>query len=483
MDEWLVLVDRSHVSVARLKTCAAAPNSVPMGLDPDLREQEQIADALRRHREPLTVVERRAEAVVSGGFVLVVALLLVLATPFEGVQHALPAAGCMVALVVALRAEFDMGAGFTVPSQLAFVPLLFTMPPAVVPVAVAAALFIAYVPDVVRGELRAIRLLRLLGSAWFSVGPAAVLTVSSASSPADAGALVLVGALLGQLACDFGASAVMERLLHGARLRDQARNAWVYLVDVALAPIGLLIAWDITARPWAVLALIPLIFVLGTFGRERRRRVAGLVELNGAYRGVAMVLGDVVEADDGYTGEHSHGVVELALEVGARLGLEPDAHRNLEFGALLHDVGKVTIPKEIINKPGELDPHEWDLIRTHTIVGQRMLDRVGGFLSDVGRIVRSHHEHWDGGGYPDGLVGEAIPIEARIIAVCDAWNAMTTTRSYRAALRVEVAAEELRRCAGTQFDPAMVDALVAVLGLRIGDEQPVAATPTAVAAA
>ena len=141
-----------------------------------------------------------------------------------------------------------------------------------------------------------------------------------------------------------------------------------------------------------------------------------------------------MEADDGYTGEHCRGVLALALDVGTRLGLDADRLRNLEFGALLHDVGKVAIPKHIINKPGKLDPHEWQVIKTHTIEGQRMLDQVGGFMSQVGEIVRSHHERWDGGGYPDGLAGEAIPLEARIIAACDTWNAMTTTRSYRTAL-------------------------------------------------
>ena len=136
--------------------------------------------------------------------------------------------------------------------------------------------------------------------------------------------------------------------------------------------------------------------------------------------------------------------------------------RNLEFGALLHDVGKVAIPKEIINKPGKLDAREWKVIKTHTLEGQRMLDRVGGFMREVGLIVRSHHERWDGGGYPDGLAGDAIPLESRIIACCDTLNAMTTTRSYRKALPRAVAAEELRRCAGTQLDPQVVAALLAV---------------------
>jgi putative nucleotidyltransferase with HDIG domain len=174
------------------------------------------------------------------------------------------------------------------------------------------------------------------------------------------------------------------------------------------------------------------------------------------------VLGDVVEADDGYTAEHCREVVDLAVEVGRRLGLPADRMRDLEFGALLHDVGKVAIPKEIINKPGPLDDDEWEVIRQHTIEGQRMLDRVGGFMRDVGVIVRSHHERWDGGGYPDRLAGEAIPLEARIIACCDAWNAMTTTRAYRAALPDDVAADELRANAGTQFDPAVVALVLAV---------------------
>jgi len=235
------------------------------------------------------------------------------------------------------------------------------------------------------------------------------------------------------------------------------REAWVYAIDLALTPVGLVIAWHIEDTPWAALALVPLLGVLCTFARERRRRVEGLVELNNAYRGTALVLGDVVEADDGYTGEHCRDVVALALAVGDRLGLDPDHRRNLEFAALLHDVGKVAIPKNIINKPGKLDPHEWAIIKTHTIEGQRMLDRVGGFMSEVGEIVRSHHERWDGGGYPDGLAGEAIPLAARIITCCDSWNAMTTTRSYRAALTPEVAAQELRDCAGTQFDPDIVE--------------------------
>ena len=121
-------------------------------------------------------------------------------------------------------------------------------------------------------------------------------------------------------------------------------------------------------------------------------------------------------------GRRLHGRAHAAtssrssVAVAERLGLDERARRNVEFGALLHDVGKVAIPKEIINKPGPLDDAEWEIMRTHTIEGQRMLDRVGGFMREVGLIVRGSHERFDGGGYPDGLAGEAIPFEARIIS-------------------------------------------------------------------
>ena len=171
--------------------------------------------------------------------------------------------------------------------------------------------------------------------------------------------------------------------------------------------------------------------------------------------------GDVVEADDAYTGEHSRDVVELTLGVADALGLSAQERRDAEFVALLHDVGKVRIPNEIINKPGKLTPEERAIIETHTIEGERMLHRVGGLLGEIGRLVRSCHERWDGTGYPDGLAGEEIPLVARIVCCCDAFNAMTTDRSYRKGMPLEEALAEVERCAGTQFDPQVVEALVA----------------------
>jgi HD-GYP domain-containing protein (c-di-GMP phosphodiesterase class II) len=124
--------------------------------------------------------------------------------------------------------------------------------------------------------------------------------------------------------------------------------------------------------------------------------------------------------------------------------------------ALLHDVGKIKIPSEIINKPGKLTEAEFELIKTHTIEGERLLSQVDGLLGNIGHVVRSCHEDWDGTGYPDGLHGEQIPLVARIVRCCDAFSAMTTDRSYRKALPTVDAVAELRRCSGTDFDPDVV---------------------------
>ncbi len=230
-----------------------------------------------------------------------------------------------------------------------------------------------------------------------------------------------------------------------------------------LSPVGLLTAIAATVEPYAVLLMLPLAGLLFVFALERGARMRQAIELSRAYRGTTLLLSDVLEVDDEYTGFHSRSVVSLSVAVADGMGLSPKQRRNVEFGALLHDVGKIAVPKEIINKPGPLTDDEWLVIKTHTIEGQRMLDRVGGLLSDVGRIVRSSHEKWDGTGYPDGLEGDAIPVESAIVACCDAFNAMTTDRSYRAAMSLDEAMDELRRNAGAQFSPAVVDALIDIL--------------------
>jgi putative nucleotidyltransferase with HDIG domain len=298
-------------------------------------------------------------------------------------------------------------------------------------------------------------------NSWFAVGPVSVFVLAGVA-PNSAGPLLLVGALVAQFVLDAAAFALRMVISHRAKPSELA-VLWVYVIDGALSGVGLLVGKAVIGEPTAVLALLPLLAILAMFARERHQRLVSLIELNSAYRGTALVLGDVVEADDGYTAEHCKSVVDLAMAVAAHMGLDAARRRNLEFGALLHDVGKIAIPKDIINKPGTLDPQEWTVIKTHTIEGQRMLDRVGGFMREVGLIVRSHHERWDGGGYPDGLAGAEIPLEARIIACCDAWNAMRTDRSYRKALSHEVALAELAGNVGRQFDPAVAAALIPIV--------------------
>jgi HD-GYP domain-containing protein (c-di-GMP phosphodiesterase class II) len=273
----------------------------------------------------------------------------------------------------------------------------------------------------------------------------------------------LLLALVAQFACDLSASVAREwlRLREIPRLSVRLIGA-VYFTDLCLSPIGFAVAFAAAGRPAGALVVLPLGGLLMFFARDRRARMAAAVELSRAYRGTALLLGDVVEADDAYTGSHSRDVVELVMAVGPRLGLDADQLRNLEFAALLHDVGKIAIPNEIINKPGPLDDEERAIINTHTIEGEKMLENVGGVLADVGRIVRSCHERYDGLGYPDGLAGEEIPVEARIVACCDAFNAMTTDRPYRASLPLAEALSELRAHRGTQFDPDVVDRLLAL---------------------
>ncbi|GIU94096.1 MAG: hypothetical protein KatS3mg012_0553 [Gaiellaceae bacterium] len=157
---------------------------------------------------------------------------------------------------------------------------------------------------------------------------------------------------------------------------------------------------------------------------------------------------------------HLEGVSSLARAVATSLGLRGEELDRLVRAARLHDLGKIAVPDEILHKPGPLDEREWAFVRQHTVVGERIL-RASPALYDVAAIVRSTHERWDGSGYPDGLAGEEIPLAARIVCVCDAYDAMTSTRAYREALPPEEALAELERCAGTQFDPTVVRVVVA----------------------
>jgi HD-GYP domain-containing protein (c-di-GMP phosphodiesterase class II) len=341
--------------------------------------------------------------------------------------------------------------------------LLFLVPLELVPVCVAAGVMLGNVLELVEGRIRLERVLGRLGEACYSLGPVLVLVAAGSPAPGDAAVLVLLAALAAQFAGDFAIATMHARVALGISPRLFVRDLSVaWGVDATLAPIGLLAALAAVDHPAAFLLVLPLVGLLRTFARERRSRVDHALELSHAYRGTALLLGDVVEADDAYTGSHSRDVVSLSIAVAEELGLDSRGRRDTEFVALLHDVGKIRIPNEIINKPGPLTDEERAIVETHTVVGEEMLDRVGGVLGNVGSLVRSCHERFSGGGYPDGLEGEEIPLVARIVCCCDAYSAITTDRPYRAGRSAEEALEELRRCAGTQFDPAVVDALARV---------------------
>jgi diguanylate cyclase (GGDEF)-like protein len=192
-------------------------------------------------------------------------------------------------------------------------------------------------------------------------------------------------------------------------------------------------------------------------------RSASLYEqLERAYLGTAKALVAALEAKDAYTAQHARSIVEQAEAVGARLGLDDAALRDLRFAAVFHDIGKIAVPEAILTKPGPLTDEERAIMERHTIVGEQILAPVE-FLAGVRVLVRHEHERWDGAGYPDRLAGEAIPLGSRIILACDALHAMTSDRPYRAALPLAEAVAELRRHAGSQFDPRVVEALLAVL--------------------
>ena len=173
-------------------------------------------------------------------------------------------------------------------------------------------------------------------------------------------------------------------------------------------------------------------------------------------------LAAALEAKDAYTNDHASQIAELAGAVCERLGIPAGEARIVRLGALLHDIGKIGIPEAILRKPGPLSAEEMARMQEHPDIGARILEPVP-YFADLVPLVRSSHERWDGGGYPDGLGGPAIPLGSRVIAVCDAFHAMIEDRVYRKALSVEGAVAEIERCSGTQFDPTCATALVAVV--------------------
>jgi response regulator RpfG family c-di-GMP phosphodiesterase len=193
-----------------------------------------------------------------------------------------------------------------------------------------------------------------------------------------------------------------------------------------------------------------------------------LGHLESTYRATLEALGSAIDTRDVGTQAHSRRVRGYSLAVARTHGVPQAALRDLEHGVLLHDIGKIGIPDAILLKPGPLTSAEWKIMRRHPEIGRQLIEKIP-FLQDAVPIVYHHHERWDGTGYPLGLAGEAIPLGARIFAVADAFDAMTFDRPYSRAITLEAAREEIRRCAGTHFDPAVVATFLTVPVDRLAD--------------
>ena len=205
-----------------------------------------------------------------------------------------------------------------------------------------------------------------------------------------------------------------------------------------------------------------------TFKSERARSQ----QLTDSYMATVRALSNAVEARDAYTGKHAERVAAYGIEIARALGLaRPDA-AEIEFGFLLHDIGKLAMPDAILFKPGPLTSEERALMARHPVIGAEIVEGIE-FLEEAARVVRSHHERWDGAGYPDGLAGDQIPLPARVFAVADVLDALTTDRPYRPRLPLAEAQRMILEGSGTQFDPSVVAAFREVDDatiLRIADE-------------
>jgi HD-GYP domain-containing protein (c-di-GMP phosphodiesterase class II) len=437
---------------------------------------EQLVGEARARRARSMDARERIVVAAFAALYCIAAVLIALFVPSEREVSVVVIVGLLVAHAAVSRVRFEFGNGFVVPEQLVIVPLLLLGPLPFVPILVAAAGALALLPDFVRGSWAKDRWLNPIADSWPALVPVLILGAFAPGPPTLDSAPLYAAALAAQIATDFAQTTIRNWLLNDVQFRELAR---AFLgsarVDLILSPVALAATLAAAEEPMVLaIVLAPLVWLLDNFSKDRAARYASALELNRAYRGTVMLLSDVLEFEDEYTAQHSRSVVDLVNAVADELGIAPDQRQELEFAAMLHDVGKISIPKEILHKPSALTDREFEVIKHHTIEGQFMLDRVGGLLGRVGEIVRSCHERWDGAGYPDGLAGEQIPLAARIVFACDAYNAMTTDRPYRGAMPRDAAVAELVTNTGTQFDPKVVVALTTV----VEQGEPAAVTTT-----
>jgi HD-GYP domain-containing protein (c-di-GMP phosphodiesterase class II) len=266
------------------------------------------------------------------------------------------------------------------------------------------------------------------------------------------------------------------------------RFATALFATVAVAATSLLTAWIMVRRITAPLARLvaaaerlgsgervpeqgpaELIELARSWNQASRRLADGdeekrilIAQLERGYLDTLRTLVNAIDAKDPYTKGHSQRTAEFAVLIARELDLDAHEVREVEFGGLLHDVGKIGITEAILRKPARLDDEETRIMRGHPRIGDSIVGDIG-FLAPMRAMVRNHHERWDGGGYPDGLRGEEIPLGARIISAADAWDAITSDRYYQAGRPIPEAVEIMTNLAGKQLDPVVVDALMKVL--------------------
>jgi hypothetical protein len=290
------------------------------------------------------------------------------------------------------------------------------------------------------------------------------LALAGALASAGAGApfpLELLLPPLLYLSANLTMTALLFTLGLGRPFTEVRRNLAPFVLSYgALSPLALLLAKVLEKAPLTGVPYLDALFVAigGVYVYDLWRKTRRLEETILAVLETAVRL---LEAKDPYTAHHSERVAAIALEIGREMGLHPGLLESLEVGARLHDVGKVSVPDAVLRKEGGLSPEEWAVMREHPAMGAKALAPIASLLGkEAVEIARHHHERWDGKGYPDGLRGEEIPLLARIVAVADAYEAMTSDRPYRRALSPEEAARRIREGAGGQFDPGVAEAFL-----------------------
>jgi len=248
----------------------------------------------------------------------------------------------------------------------------------------------------------------------------------------------------------------------GSILNKSTRSIWISNFrwslphSIALIPLGFLLA--LLYKSWGPLGLLLLFIPL----LASRHAFQLYVDMRENYLSTVEALVQALEAKDTYTSGHSERVGKLAVAMAEEMKMSEDKIQSLKYAAVLHDVGKIGVSEIILNKEGKLMEAEWEAIRSHPVIGQTIIKGIK-FLFDIGHVVRHHHERYDGNGYPDRIKGEEIPLEARIIAVADTYDAITSDRSYRKGRTHDEALEELKRVSGSQLDPELVEAFCKVV--------------------